>query len=143
MGATYEIWTFKLDGRWYRSEERGNEGIFDNKARANAIAGKAAAEEGVIETILIERREIARYNGDAIGEKFVVLKEAAEQQAKKEKARTALAEKESEKKEAKTDGEVHGDRKKEGDVQAPGAQHVGEADHAGAGREGASEKREA
>jgi hypothetical protein len=126
----YEVWSFKIDGNWYRAEERGNDGIFSQKNRALLIAGNTSTEAGVVEVIVIERREIARYNGDSIGEKFRL-----NQDRKKTSTGDQPVEKEK-KKEEESHAEVHGDRSKESDVPASGAEHVGEAASGGSEREG-------
>jgi hypothetical protein len=118
----YEVWISYVDDRgWVQVQEKGNDGIFGNKVRAMLLAENNSHKEGVVETIVISRRAVAAFNGEAIALKHR-LKEL------------------NKKKEEKTDvvpDEVHGDRPEAGDVPAPGAQHGGQADPARAGSEGA------
>jgi hypothetical protein len=115
---TYEVWLCYATDGWKRVEERDNDGVFDNQKRALLIAESKSHGKGVVETMVVARRPIAVFNGEAIGMKHRL---------------NAVSKKE----EGKTDGEVHGDRTKEGDVQDPGAQLGSEAAPGGAGREGA------
>lgn len=116
----YEVWVSYADERgWARIEEKGNDGIFDNKTRALLLAENAAHKPAVVETILIARRAVAAFNGEAIG-----LKHRLKQVQKKEVK-------------ADVDDKVHGDRTAPSDVPDPGAQLQGEAAPGGAGREGA------
>ncbi len=118
----FEVWVSYADDRgWQQIQENGNDGIFGNKVRAMLLAESNSHKEGVVETILIARRAVAAFNGEAIALKHR-LKEL------------------NKKKEEKTDvvpDKVHGDRPEAGDVPDPGAQHGGQADPARTRSEGA------
>lgn len=104
---TYEVWICYATDGWKRVEEKGNDGVFENQKRALLMAESKSHGAGVVETLVVERRPIAVFNGEAIG-----LKHRLNAVSKKEEG---------------TDGKVHGDRPEASDVPAPGAQHVGEA----------------
>jgi len=108
----YEIWILYETGDWKQVQEHGDP-IFTKKARALAIGQQKSGGAGVVETLVIARRSIAVFNGEAIGVKHNL------------------------KKKEKVDAEVQRDRQEEGHVGDPGPEHVGEAAPGGAGREGA------
>jgi hypothetical protein len=64
----YEIWISSVSG-WKRVEEDGNGGVFVNKQRSLLIAESKSHGEDVVETMVIERRPIAVFNGPAISAK--------------------------------------------------------------------------
>ncbi|MGI0148684.1 MAG: hypothetical protein ACREDF_04030 [Thermoplasmata archaeon] len=126
---TYEVWVSKDDGTWGRVVERGNDGIFSHKQRALAIAGSKSVEEGVVETLVIERRPIASFNGPSIS-----LKGKLASAASKVNSSTS-GEVEPKKEEEIHAGSVHGDRPEEGQVIDPGPGRPGEAGVPGPVRE--------
>jgi hypothetical protein len=116
----YEVWVSYADKRGFcRIEEKGNDGIFDNKNRALLLAENASHKDGVVETLVITRKVIAAFNGEAISLKHRLGETSREKEVKPHA------------------DQVHGDRPKAGDVPVPGAQHIGTPDPAGSGQEGA------
>jgi hypothetical protein len=113
---TYEVWIYKEDGEWARAQERGNDGVFTSKQRALLIAGSKSQEEEVVETLVIERRPIASFNGPSISLKGKLAAALAKANGTEEKK----------KEEIHADG-VHGDRAEEGEVVDPGPGREGEA----------------
>ncbi len=114
--ANYEVWIAAIDG-YYRVEEKDNGGVFASKQRALLLAESKSHGENVIETLVIERRTVAVFNGPAISAKHQM----------------AVIER---KKEA-SHGEVHRSRSEENKLPDPGPQLGSEAAPGGAGREGA------
>lgn len=118
----FEVWISYADARGFaRIEEKGNDGIYDNKQRALLIAENASHKKGVVETLVITRKVAAAFNGEAISLKH------------------RLGEARREKEVKSNVDQVHSDRPEAGDVPDPGAQHLGKADHGGPGQEGASQ----
>lgn len=64
----YEIWISSTEG-WRQIHENGNGGVFPSKNRALILAEQASHGEGVVETMVISRRPVAVFNGEAIGTK--------------------------------------------------------------------------
>jgi hypothetical protein len=122
---TYEVWSFKTDGTWKQIAERGNEGIFGHKPRALLIAQNESSKEGVVETLVIQRRPIASFNGPAISLKGRI-NAAIEKQTSAE-AKDVPEPEEKKKEEPAHAPDVHGDRPEEGHVADPGHGHPGEA----------------
>ena len=105
---TYEVWIHLVDDTWKQTVEAGNDGIFQSKQRALAMAGARSRDEDVMETLVIERRPIASFNGPAIGMK----------------GRTRAVEK---KKKEETDAaSLHGNRPEAHEVVPAGPGHGGE-----------------
>ena len=113
--ANYEVWIAATDG-YFRVEERDNGGVFASKQRAMLLAESKSHGENVIETLVIERRTVAVFNGPAISVKHKM----AAIEKKKEAAH----------------GEVHRSRAEEDQLPDPGPQLSGEAAPGGPGREG-------
>jgi hypothetical protein len=114
----YEIWILHGDGTYKQVVEGDNAGIFTHRARALAIASSKSGNKGVVETMVISRRPIATFNGEAISLKG----QLSAVQKKKEEPHGV--------------DKVHGDRPKEGDDKPAGDQHVREASAPGSGGEG-------
>lgn len=114
----YEVWISAIDG-WKRVEEHGNGGVFVSKNRAMLLAEAKSRGPEVVETMVIARRPIAVFNGEAIAVKHRL---------------NAV-----EKKKEISDATVHSSREKEVDISDAGPEHVGEAAPGGAGREGTPE----
>jgi hypothetical protein len=117
---TFEVWLCYAADGWMRVEERDNEGIFENQKRALLLAESKSHGAGVVETMVVARRPIAVFNGEAIGMKHRL---------------GAVPKKE----EGKDHGEVHGCCPEARDIQVPGTQHIGEAPPGGPEREGTPE----
>jgi hypothetical protein len=113
--ANYEVWIAALDG-YFRVEERDNGGVFASKQRALLLAESKSHGESVIETLVIERRTVAVFNGPAISAKH----QMAVIEKKKEAAH----------------GEVHRSRSEEDQLPEPRAELGSEGAPGGAGREG-------
>jgi hypothetical protein len=67
----FEVWISKVDG-WSQVQEGGNGGVFPNRNRAMLLAESKSHGEGVIETMVIARKPIVVFNGEAIGVKHLV-----------------------------------------------------------------------
>jgi hypothetical protein len=65
---TYEVWISAIDG-WKRVEEHGNGGVFTNKQRCLLLAESKSHGDDVVETMVIERRPVAVFNGPAVSVK--------------------------------------------------------------------------
>src|SRR5436190_220740 len=104
---TYEVWMLRTDGEWYQVARGGN-AIHKSRNTAMLLAEKQSHEKDVVETMVISRRPITTFNGEAIG-----LKHKIRPVEKKEKV--------------DVQPEVHSDREKEGVVLQQGPEHVGEA----------------
>jgi len=136
---TYEVWIYKDSGEWAQAAERGNQGIFGQKPRALLIAQSKSNEEGVVETLVIERRPIASFNGPSISLKGRLAAAVAKANQNGETTPPASGEGEAEKKKEETHADgVHGDRAEEGQVVDSGPQREGEAGAPGPQREAAS-----
>ena len=105
---TYEVWMSTVDRGWCQIEERGNGGVFDNRNRAMLIGESKFHDGNVVEVLVIERRAIATFNGEAISAKHLL--KSVQQ-----------------KKEIKDVDNVHGDRPEADNVPAPGPQLGSEA----------------
>jgi hypothetical protein len=114
--SNFEVW-LNTTGGWKRVEEHDNGGVFTNKQRCLLLAESKSHGDDVIETMVIERRSIAVFNGPAISAKHMM---AAVERKKEE-----------------THGAVPSGSPKEDDVPQGSAQLGGEAAAGGAGREGA------
>lgn len=64
----FEVWISSVKG-WFRVEENGNEGVFVSKNRAMLLAESKSHGDEVVETMVIARRPIAVFNGEAIAVK--------------------------------------------------------------------------
>lgn len=128
---TYEVWISKTSGTWTQAVDGGNDGIFHNKKRALLIAGSKSTEEGVVETLLIERRLIASFNGPAISLKGRLAAAVA-------KENSSAVDGSQEKKEKSSADDLHGDRTEEGQVVHPGPEREGEAGASGSAGEAAA-----
>ena len=113
---TYEVWSAYIDGTWKQLTERDNGGIFPSKQRALLLAQNQSMKDGIIETLVIERRPIASFNGPAISAK----------------GRFRAVE---EKKEVPHAADVHGDRPEAGQVVPAGDGLGRKGDLAGRGGE--------
>lgn len=111
----FEVWISTLDG-WMQVEEKGNGGVFVSKNRAMLLAESKSHGEGVVETMVIARRPVAVFNGEAISVKHQL--NAVEK-----------------KKEIK-DAALLGSGEKAVHVPDPAPEHVGESSPGGGGREG-------
>lgn len=118
--ANYEVWITSTAG-YFRVEEKENGGVFASKQRALLLAESKSHGENVIETLVIERRTVAVFNGPAISVKHKM----AVIEKKKEEAH----------------GEVHRSRAEEDKLPVPGTQLESEAAPGGAGREGTPDGR--
>ena len=113
---TYEVWLNTTSG-WKRVEEHENGGVFTNKNRCLLLAESKSHGDDVIETMVIERRSVAVFNGPAISAKHMM---------------AAI-----EKKKEETHGEVSGGGPQKDDVPQGSAQLSGEAASGGRAGEGA------
>lgn len=113
----FEVWIFYETGKWKQVQEDGDP-IFKSKNRALLIGQSKSQGPGVVEVMVILRRPIATFNGEAISQKGRI--KAVE---KKEPNDAAV----------QRGGE---EADKRGD---PADEHVREAAPGGAGREGAPE----
>ncbi len=117
---SYEVWISHSSGRWTRVVERGNDGIFEQKARALAIAGVKSTVEGVVETLVVERRPIASFNGPAISLKGQLRAVGRSDELKKEES---------------IGNDLHGGRSEAGPDASSGTQLERQADPGGSVRE--------
>jgi len=115
----YEVWILYAADGWKQVQERGDP-VIQSRNRALLLAESKSHGAGVVETMVISRKPVASFNGEAIALKHKV--NAVEKKKQEEKA-----------------DEVHGDRKAEGGVADPGAQHVGEAAPGGSVGEGTTQ----
>jgi hypothetical protein len=115
----FEVWISSVKG-WFRVEENGNEGVFVSKNRAMLLAESKSHGEEVVETMVISRRPIAVFNGEAIAVKHRL---------------AAVGKKET------SNAEVHSGRKDQVDVPEARPTDQPETGPGGAGREGAPEGR--
>ena len=112
----FEVWISTVDG-WRQVVEKGNGGVFESRNRAMLLAESKSHGEGVIETMVIARRPIVVFNGEAISVKHLV-------GAVEKKKETSHA-------------PVLSDREEKDVVPDAGPQLGGSAAPGGAGREGA------
>ena len=61
----FEVWILYAEKGWMQVEEGGN-AIFQRKERALLLAQSKSNGKGVIETMVIARRPVATFNGEAI-----------------------------------------------------------------------------
>lgn len=106
---TFEVWMLKTNGEWYQIQEDGN-AIFVGRNRALLIAQSRSQGQDVVETMVISRRPVASFNGEAIS-----LKHRIRPVEKKEE-------------QTHVEPEVHGARPAASDAPATGDQHVRQAD---------------
>jgi hypothetical protein len=111
----FEVWISTLDG-WMQVEEKGNGGVFASKSRAMLLAESKSHGKDVVETMVIARRPVAVFNGEAISVKHKL---------------SAV-----EKKKEIRDAQVHSGGEKEVVVPDAGPQLSSEAVPGGDGREG-------
>jgi len=130
----YEVWVLYATDGWKRVEEGNNGGVFASRNRALLLAESKSHGEEVVETMVISRRPIATFNGEAISLKH---KLKLPEEWKKDEGDVEVVGKTQKKEETNGGSVVHSDGPEAGHVAEASPEHSGQAAPGGAGREGA------